>query len=143
METDAHRQHLEFIQQVITRMNANSFKIKGWTVTLVSALLAVCASTKDETFVLTALFPAIVMWFLDAYYLMQERKFRGLYGDVAGYTSHHPDIAPYAMRPDLYSGGRFSYFSALLSRTIGTLYIVICLGLVLLYVWLVYSGVWH
>ena len=32
--------HLEFIQSTITRMNQNSFQIKGWMITLVSALLA-------------------------------------------------------------------------------------------------------
>ena len=39
--------HLEFIQNVITRMNTNSFQIKGWTVTIVSAVLAIYASTKN------------------------------------------------------------------------------------------------
>ena len=75
--------HLEFIQAVITRMNANSFQIKGWTVTIVSALLAIFASTKNHYFILTGIFPNIVFWFLDSYYLQQERKFRGLYNDVA------------------------------------------------------------
>jgi hypothetical protein len=36
--------HLEFIQGVITRMNANSFQIKGWSVTITAALLALYAS---------------------------------------------------------------------------------------------------
>ena len=37
--------HLEFIQSTITRMNQNSFQIKGWMITLVSALLALYASS--------------------------------------------------------------------------------------------------
>ena len=28
--------HLEFIQNIITRMNSNSFVIKGWSITLVT-----------------------------------------------------------------------------------------------------------
>ncbi|MEN9503463.1 MAG: hypothetical protein RI964_2748 [Pseudomonadota bacterium] len=32
--------HLEMLQQVITRMASNSFLIKGWSITLISALLA-------------------------------------------------------------------------------------------------------
>ena len=32
--------HLEFIQNIITRMNTNSFLIKGWAVTIASAILA-------------------------------------------------------------------------------------------------------
>ena len=31
-------EHLKMIQGIITRMNTNSFQIKGWTITLVSAL---------------------------------------------------------------------------------------------------------
>jgi len=34
-------QHLEFIQNVITRMNTNSFQIKGMAITIVSALIAI------------------------------------------------------------------------------------------------------
>ena len=43
--TNEQLKHLEFIQNVITRMNTNSFQIKTWAVTLVSALLAIFAST--------------------------------------------------------------------------------------------------
>ncbi len=98
--------HLEFIQNVITRMNANSFQIKGWTITIVAALLAIYVSTKNEYFVLVSLFPIIVFWFLDSYYLMQERKFRGLYNDVAGVSEDPKTIKPFEMRPDLYIGGK-------------------------------------
>lgn len=69
--------HLEFIQNVITRMNTNSFQIKGWSIVIASALLAVYASNQNNYFFLAAVFPTLVFWFLDAYYLSQERKFRG------------------------------------------------------------------
>ncbi len=36
----SNEKHLEFLQAVITRMAGNSFLIKGWSVTLVAALLA-------------------------------------------------------------------------------------------------------
>lgn len=39
-----HRKHLEFIQQVLSRANVNSFQLKGWTVTIVAALAALSAS---------------------------------------------------------------------------------------------------
>lgn len=128
--------HLEFIQNVITRMNTNSFQIKEWAVTLVSALLAIFASTKNNFFILTALFPAIVFWFLDAYYLMQERKFRGLYNDVAKITAKSLVIAPFAMRPDLYTGGKYSYWSSFTSTTIWRLYFSISAGLIALFLYL-------
>jgi len=137
--TEEKIKHLEFIQNVITRMNTNSFQIKEWAVTLVSALLAIFASTQNNYFVLTAILPALVFWFLDAYYLMQERKFRGLYDDVAEVKENPQTIKPFAMRPDLYTGGKYSYFDSFTSATILNLYLWISVGLVVLFLYLQYS----
>lgn len=90
--------HLEFIQDVIARMNQNSFQMKGWMVAIASTLLALYASTKNEAFALVAVFPTLVFWFLDSYYLQQERKFRGLYNDVAGTCEKPQEIKLFAMR---------------------------------------------
>lgn len=128
--SDEKLKHLEFIQNVITRMNTNSFQIKGWAVTIVSALLAVYAATKNNQFVLVGIFPTMIFWFLDAYYLNQERKFRGLYNDVAGITDQPKQIKLFAMRPDLYTGGTYSYWSAFVSLTISMLYLSIIVILV-------------
>ena len=124
--------HLEFIQAIITRMNTNSFQIKGWMITIVSAILALYASTKNHYFVLVAILPTVIFWFLDAYYLWQERKFRGLYNDVAGLSKPPQNIELFAMRPDLYTGGNYSYWNVFGSVTIMTLYlsvIVVLLGI--------------
>lgn len=126
--------HLEFIQSVITRMNSNSFQIKSWAVTLVSAGLAIYASTLKEYFILVSLFPAVMMWFLDAYYLMQERKFRGLYNDVAGISAESKALKLFEMRPDLYTGGKYSYWSSFSSCTVISLYFPISIGLIALFI---------
>ncbi len=128
--------HLEFIQAVITRMNTNSFQIKGWAITIAAALLAVFASTKNELFILVSLLPVAVFWFLDTYYLMQERKFRGLYNDVAGVSENPKDIKEFEMRPDLYVGGKYSYFDVFKSPTILRLYLPLVLCLIGIYIYL-------
>ena len=38
------RQHLTFIQGVITRLNSNSFSMKGWMLAIVSAICAIYAA---------------------------------------------------------------------------------------------------
>ena len=128
--------HLEFIQTIITRMNTNSFQLKGWTITIVAALLALFASTKNELFILVSLLPIIVFWFLDTYYLMQERKFQGLYNDIAGVTKEPKEIKEFEMRPDLYVGGKYSYFDAFISPTIMWLYLPLLLVLTGTYLYL-------
>ncbi|MEP7341427.1 MAG: hypothetical protein ABI977_27095 [Acidobacteriota bacterium] len=73
--------HLEMLQAVITRMANNSFLIKGWCITLVSALLALAA--KDvKGMVFVAYLPVLMFWWLDAFFLRQERLFRKLFDQV-------------------------------------------------------------
>ena len=74
--------HLEFIQLSIARMGANSFFVKGWSVTLISALAVLAQKETNHQFWLIALVPALTFWGLDAYFLRQERLFRFLYDDV-------------------------------------------------------------
>lgn len=124
--------HLEFIQGVITRMNSNSFQMKGWMVAIVSALLAIYADKQNQLYPLIAVFPAMIFWFLDTYYLWQERKFRGVYNDVAGISDRSQAIKPFAMPVNLYTGGKYSYWNVFFSVTIWPLYvpvIVILLGI--------------
>ena len=67
---------VEFIQTIINRMAHNSFLIKGWTVTLVLVTLLL-RGIPQQLFI--AFIPLFVFWFLDAYYLQQERLYRLLY----------------------------------------------------------------
>ena len=131
--TEEQLKHLEFIQNIITRMNTNSFQMKGWAVTIISALLALYASTGINNFLLIGIFPALIFWFLDACYLTEERKFRGLYKDVAGISKVQKGIKPFEMSKDYYVGGDFSYSKVLWSKTEWTLYLPIAIILISAY----------
>ena len=74
--------HLTIIQGVISRLAQNSFLIKGWSITLTSALFALAASKSNTAYVFLAYFPAITFWILDGYYLWQEKLFRALFDKV-------------------------------------------------------------
>jgi hypothetical protein len=74
--------HLQMIQAVITRMAGNSFMLKGWTVTLVSALTALSARDANKLFFLIAFPPLFAFWLLDGYFLGLERSYRVLYERV-------------------------------------------------------------
>lgn len=67
---------IDIIQGIINRMAHNSFMIKGWAITLVVVALLL-QGTKYQ--VLLAFIPLLVFWFLDAYFLWQERMYRKLY----------------------------------------------------------------
>lgn len=78
--------HLGFIQGVINRMGSNSFLIKGWVVTLVAALFALSADKANANFFYIAFFPLVFFWWLDTFFLHQEKLYRKLYEKVADNT---------------------------------------------------------
>lgn len=125
--------HLEFIQNIISRLNVNSFQLKGLTVAIVSALLAVYASSNNRFYILVCFFPLLIFWILDSYYLCQERKFRGLYDDVAGIDECSPEIKMFDMRTNRYVGGKYSFWSAFTSITIVKTYLSLIFLLVAIY----------
>ena len=79
---DRKIKHLEFIQGVINRLASDSFRLKGWSVVLVSALFVLSAREGRPDLVSTAFVPVFVFWGLDGYFLWQERLFRALYDHV-------------------------------------------------------------
>ena len=74
-------EELKIIQDIIKRMAFNSFLIKGWSISLVVATLLLKGNKYQ---VLIAFIPLLVFWFLDAYFLWQEKMYRELYKWVVG-----------------------------------------------------------
>lgn len=74
--------HLQMVQGVINRLSYNSFLLKGWSVILLSGLLALSAKGSNDFYIILAYLPVIVFWHLDGYFLREERLFRKLYDYV-------------------------------------------------------------
>lgn len=115
--------YLGFIQNIITRMNANSFLIKGWCITIVSALLAL--SIKNWTYYsgLLAYLPLFAFWYLDSIYLGIEKQYRALYKDAAaadGAVSFSLDVRSISTEPCL-------MWSKTLRDFYGTLFVLMSL----------------
>jgi len=106
--------HLEMIQGVINRLSQNSFLLKGWTVVLVSALLALAARDSSPAFVYLAYLPCVAFWCLDAYYLWQERRFRVLYDFVRLLPEEDVDFSMDAEQADV---STTTWSSAFTSKT--------------------------
>ena len=58
--TEDERKHLEFVQDIITRMNSCSFRLKQLMVVLVSAILGLNISTTQSLLLSVALFPIFI-----------------------------------------------------------------------------------
>lgn len=122
------RQHLEFVQSVITRMASNSFQIKGFTMVMATLLAGLWGESKNMIF-LWLLIPVTVMcaW-VDAYYLQLERKYRELYKrSVAQLEEKHSLKEIYNM--DVRSISH-SYWRCLFSKSMVMPYLIILLLIV-------------
>jgi hypothetical protein len=126
--------HLEFIQITIVRMAANSFVIKGWTVTLVAAILAFTSKDANSNATSIALIPAILFWALDAYYLRTERVFRALYDQVRLNPPKNDDEVDFSLDTTVLNKSVDSWMKVTFSKTIGPFYLA--LVVVILAVWL-------
>lgn len=70
-------QYLQMMQENITRMAGNSANAKTWLVTIVTGFFAIGCSIKDlDWWLLLAIIPIVVFWYIDAYYLSLERALR-------------------------------------------------------------------
>ncbi|GAB3077558.1 hypothetical protein GCM10027053_47530 [Intrasporangium mesophilum] len=77
------RQHLSFIQAVVTRMSQASSSSKSWLLPIVTATYGYAISQHSAGVALLGILAVVVFGVLDANYLKQERAFRKLYDDVA------------------------------------------------------------
>jgi hypothetical protein len=128
-----HHKHMDYVQAVIARLANNSFVMKGWALTLSSALLGFAASRGQAMLAIAAVVPAVAFWVLDTYYLRQERAFRAMFDDVSAKKVIDFEIkpAPYAKQQSWWRAGK----SLSLSAFYGSIIVVsLAVGAVLAFV---------
>lgn len=135
MENDKIK-HLEFIQAIIKRMNANSFQIKTWTVTIIAAIFAIYSSNKEISILLFALIPLIIFWLLDSFYLLQEKKYRDLFNNIIGLNEIKQNIKTFDLNANDYKKGICSFLVVMFSKTIFWFYFSLILISLILYIYL-------
>lgn len=135
-----NEKHLEFLQSNISRMNQCSFQMKGWAITIVSALIAVYVATisnkcgGNKLFIFVAIAPTVLFWVLDSFYLSKERKFIGIYNDIIHKEQSEGElkVKDYEMPLNKYKGWRYSVCNAFISPSESILYGLMVIGLILL-----------
>ena len=112
--------YLVFIQNVITRMNSNSFTIKTMTMATVAAFSGIYATTVKGILLIIAFLSTIIYWLLDSYYLKQERQYRELYKKARNLKENSSEI--YDMNASGFANGKCSMLSTMFSITILPIY---------------------
>lgn len=118
----AKLKHLELVHNVIAKMNRNSFLIKGWMVTVVSALFALAVKNANVNYAVVSYIAILVFWVLDAFYLSQEGQYRALYDTVRAQNEEDID---FSLDASSYNTGRNTWRSAVFSRTLVVLYLLV------------------
>ena len=139
MQSKPNEKHLEFLQNNIARMNQCSFQMKGWSITIASALIAVFVSTISDQnpgskiYLLVAIAATVLFWCLDSLYLSKERRFIGMYNDLIGVGNGADQpvtqIKEYEIPVKKYGGWRYSIFWAMVSPSEFLFYGAIIAGL--------------
>lgn len=134
MKNENKIKHLEMIQGVINRMASNSFALKGWAVTLVAGIFVLAGKDTDKLYFLVAYIPVVVFWWLDAYYLLQERLYRSLYEKVRNTSEDDIDFSLKATSKEFDSKNN-CFCNCLFSKTIFGFYCplaVVCTGIIII-----------
>jgi diadenosine tetraphosphate (Ap4A) HIT family hydrolase len=91
------RQHLSFVQAVITRMSQASSSSKTWLLPIVTLTYGYALTKETPSVAVLGIVAVLIFGILDANYLKQERAFRKLYDKVGA----GGDIPTFAMNPAL------------------------------------------
>ena len=114
-------------------MYKRQFLIKGWSVTLVAALLALAAGGSTRGYIFLAYFPIVVFWYLDGYYLSQERLFRRLYDRVRQLEQSEID---FSMNTSVVSNNGSDWMNAVFSKTLLSFYPVLIVSVIIVMFWI-------
>ncbi|WP_253787887.1 hypothetical protein [Flavobacterium sp. HSC-32F16] len=118
--SDNKLKHLEFLHNTINRMSTNSFIIKGWVITLLSAIFVLAEKETNQNYIYLMFIIIPVFWYLNAYFLLLERKFRSLYNDV---RMKREDEIDFSMDISNYKSGRNKIKNCFAASSIWPIYI--------------------
>lgn len=78
-ENSAVQNHINILQNIITRMASNSANSKTWAITIISAIIVLLIDKSKTNIFYIVYLPLVMFYFLDSFYLGLERYFRTLY----------------------------------------------------------------
>lgn len=110
---------IDLIQSCILRMTSNSFFLKGWTISLVSVILAIFFKNKyTMAACIVVVFVIINFWYLDAFFFRTEEEYRKLYKWVLQERPKGNKDRLYDLDPKRFSSQVDCVFKLMFSKTL-------------------------
>jgi len=122
--------HLEFIQSIVSRMAANSFIVKGWSITLVAILFTLSSTSTSNGYIAISFIPVLMFWILDGFFISRERAFRSLYDHV---RKLRIDEVDFSMNISSFNKRGNSWFYSIFSKTVSLFYISLIASILIIY----------
>lgn len=127
---------IDLIQSCISRMASNSFFLKGWMVSLIAVILAIFPKRNNIIPLFTILIIIILsFWYLDAFFLWTEKKYRKLYEWVLEERKKGNDDKLYDLNSNRFLKITDSFLKVMFSKTLrcfyGTLIILILMMVIM------------
>lgn len=121
------RHHIDLVESQILRMSENSKQMKTWCFALITGIIGIYVQTCNHNFLWIGVITILLFAWLDAYYLLLERKFRCLYNDIAGLRNDggKPHSIPlYGMPIHEYKKGIKEHLAPITSVSIFPFYLI-------------------
>lgn len=115
---------IDLIQSCITRMANNSFIIKGWLISLVVVVLALVGEKVSlDLLCFILIVPIFSFWYLDAFFLQTEKKYRLMYEWVIE-KRLESDKHLYDLNPKRFDKKIDSILKVMFSKTLWVFYFI-------------------
>ena len=121
------KHHIDLVEAQILRMSENSKQMKTWCFALVTGAVGIYVQTNNWRFLWIGFIAIFLFAWLDAYYLLLERKFRCVYQDIV-----RDAISPYDMPLDNYKKGVKNHLDPIISVSIWPFYLIAIIVLAIL-----------
>jgi len=131
MTLEAKLKYLDHLQSNIDRMSRASFTYKALVVSAVTALFAAAVASEVPELVLVSIFPILIFWCLDSYYLEIERRFVKLYN-----IAKNEEVPSFNMTPSESLSSKYQLLSTAFSFTVLLLYVPLAMFVIILYAYL-------
>ena len=113
-------EHLKMTQAIINRLANNCVLVKGWSMTIILAVMVLITKHEIQSPYFVPVFPILPIWILDGYFLWQERLFRQVYGEIRVQSDTDFEMNPMKHK----NKPKCSWLSAIFSPTLVIFYIV-------------------
>lgn len=107
-------EEVKVTQDIIKRMASNSFNVKAWAITLIVVSLLYRG---EGNYIFVSFIPLFAFWYLDSYYLQQEKLFREVHKWIVKYRLSNDDNL-FSMDMTRFKNNIDSIFEIMFSKSI-------------------------